>query len=87
MNQTKWLGHEIDENGIKPFEENAEANSKLNPPQDTKELKSLLGATQYMTKLLPKLSERTNRLQKLLKKNGTWNLGTEQEEFGKKNKC
>ena len=36
MKQTKWLGHEIDKNGIKPNEENVEAILKLN----TKELKS-----------------------------------------------
>ena len=83
MKQTKWLGHEIDENGIKPNEGKVEAILKLNPPENTKELKSFLGAIQYMTKYLPKLSERTDRLRKLLKKNETWNWGTEQEDFGK----
>ena len=84
MKQTKWLGHEIDENGIKPNEEKVEAILKLNPPENTKELKYFLGAIQYMAKYLPKLSERTDRLRKLLKKNESWNWGTEQEEdFGK----
>ena len=37
-----------------------------------------------MTKFLPKISERTDRLRKLLKKIETWNWGTEQDEdFGK----
>ena len=40
MKQTKWLGHEIDENGINPNEENLEAILKVNPPENTKELKS-----------------------------------------------
>ena len=62
MNQTKWLGHEIDENGIKLNEEKVEAILKLNPPENTKELKSFFGAIQYMAKFLPKLSERTDRL-------------------------
>ena len=84
MKQTKWLGHEIDENGIKPIEEQVEAILKLNPPENTKELNPFLGAIQYMAKYLPKLSEKTDRLRKLLKKNETWNWGTEQEEdFGK----
>ena len=84
MKQTKWLGHEIHENGIKPNEKKVEAILKLNPPENTKELKSFLGAIQYMAKYLPKLSESTDRLRKLLKKNETWNWGTEQEEdFGK----
>ena len=80
MKQTKWLGHEIDENGIKPNEEKIEAILKLNPPENTKELKSFLGAIQYMAKFLPKLLERTDRLRKRLKKNETWNWGTEQNE-------
>ena len=84
MKQTKWLVHAIDENGIKPNEEKVEAILKLNPPENTKELKSFLGAILYMAKFLPKLSERTDRLRKLLKKNETWNWGTERNEvFGK----
>ena len=39
MNRIKWLGHEIDENGVKPNEEKVEAILKLNPPKNTKELK------------------------------------------------
>ena len=58
MNQTKWLGHEIDENGIKPNEEKVGAILKLNPPENTKYLKSFLGAIHYMAKFLPKLSEK-----------------------------
>ena len=85
MKQTKWLGHEIDENRIKPNEEKVEAILKLNPPENIKELKSFLGAIQYMAKFLPKFSERTDRLRKPLKKNEPWNWGTEQnEDFGKK---
>ena len=79
MNRTKWLGHEIDENRIKPNEEKVEAILKLKPPENTKELKPFLGAKQYMAKYLPKLSERTNRLRKLLKKDEQWKWGPEQE--------
>ena len=79
MNRTKWLGHEIDENGNKPKEEKVEAILKLKSPENTKELKSFLGAIQYMAKYLPKLSNRTDRLRKLLKENGQWNWGPEQE--------
>ena len=80
MNRIKWLGHEIDENGIKPNEEKVEANLKLEPPKNTKELKSFPGAIQYMAKFLPKLSERPDRLRKLLKKSETWKWETEQEQ-------
>ena len=72
MNETKWLGHEINENGIKPNEEKVEAMLKLKAPENTKDLKSFLGAIQYMAKFLPKLSKRTDRLRKLLKNNEPW---------------
>ena len=78
------MGHKTDENGIKPNEEKVEAILKIQPPKNTKELKSFLGAKQYMVKFLPKLSERTDRFQKLLKKSETWKWEPEQEEdFGK----
>ena len=65
-------GTQIDENGNKPNEEKVEAILKLKPPENTKELKSFPGAIQYMANYLPKLSERTDRLRKLLKKNEQW---------------
>ena len=80
INQTKWLGHEIDENGIKPNEEKVEAILRLKPPENTKELKSFLGAIQYMAKFLPKLSERTDKMRKLLKKNEPWIWKEEQQK-------
>ena len=84
MNRIKWLGHQIDESGIKPNEEKVEAILKLKSPENTKELKSFLGAIQYMAKFLPKLSEQIDRLRKLLKKNEPWKWGEEQQkDFGK----
>ena len=67
-NRTKWRGHKIDENGIKPNEEKVEAILKLKAPENTKDLKSFLGAIQYMAKFLLKHSERTDRLRKYSKR-------------------
>ena len=79
MKETKWLGHEINENGLKPNEEQVEAILKLEARENTKDLKSFLGAIQYMAKFLLILSERTDRLRKLLKKNEPWKWRAEQE--------
>ena len=79
INETKWLGQEINENGIKPSEEKVEAIIKLKAPENTKNLKSFLGAIQYMANFLLKHSEQTDRLRKLLKKNEPWIWGPEQE--------
>ena len=78
-NEMKWLGHEIDENGIRPNKENVKAILELKHPENPKQLKSFLGAIQYLAKFLPKLSERTDRLRKLLKKNTEWRWETEQQ--------
>ena len=53
---------------------------ELKHPENQKQLKSFLGAIQYLAKFLPKLSERTERLRKLLKKDFTWNWGKQQNE-------
>ena len=55
-----------------------EAILKLKAQENTKDLKSFLGAIQYMANFLPKPSERTDRLRKLLKKNEPWKWGPEQ---------
>ena len=75
--KTKWLGHEIDGDGI-PNEAKVEAIIKLKPPENTKELKSLSGAI-HLAKFLPKLTEQTDRLRKRLKKEEPWKWGPEQE--------
>ena len=79
MNRTKRLGHEIDKNGIKRNEGKVEAILKLIPPEYAKELKSFLEAIQYMEKVLPKLSERTDRLRKLRRGNGEPNKKTSEK--------
>ena len=59
LNKTKWLGHEIDEMGIKPNKEKVKAILELKHPENQKQLESFLGAIQYLAKFLPRLSERT----------------------------
>ena len=61
-----------------------EAILQVKPPENSKELKSFLGAIQYMAKFLPQLSQRTDRLRNLLIKNEPWIWGDEQQkDFGK----
>ena len=71
----KLLGHELDEDGIKPNKEKSKATLKLKHRENPKQLKSFLGAIQCLAKFLPRLSERTDKLRKLLKKNTEWNWG------------
>ena len=74
------MGHEIDETGIKPNKEKLKAFLKLKHPENQIQLKSFLGAIQNLAKLLPRLSEKTDRLRKLLKKDSVWNWEKQEEE-------
>ena len=67
LKKTKWLGNEIDETGIKPNKEKVKAILEIKHPENQKQLKSFLGVIQYLAKFLPRLSERTERLRRLLK--------------------
>ena len=80
LNSTKWLGDETDETGIKSNKEKVKAILECKHPENQKQLKSFLGAIQYLAKFLPRLSETTDRLRKLLKKDSVWNWGKQQEE-------
>ena len=51
LNETKWLGNEIDENGIKPNKEKVKAITDLKHPEIQKQLKSFLGAIQNLAKI------------------------------------
>ena len=72
LKETVWLGHTIAQDGIRPNKEKTEAINKLNPPTNTKTLKSYLGAIQYFAKFIPNLSEKTDNMRQLLKKNTKW---------------
>ena len=81
LNRTKWLGHEIDETGTKPNTEKIKAILDLKHPENQKQLKTFLGAIQYLAKFIPRLSERTERLRRLLKKESKWNWGKEKTKI------
>ena len=53
--ETIWLGHTISQDGIRPNKEKTDEISKVEPPTNTKTLKSFLGAIQYFAKLHTKL--------------------------------
>ena len=67
----------ISQDGIRPNKEKTDAINKLNPPTNTKTLKLFLGAIQFFAKFIPNLSEKTDNMRQLLKK--------EQNGKGRKN--
>ena len=67
------MGHNNDQQGIPSLQDKLEAITKLNRPKNEKELKSFLGAIQYLSKYIENLYANTDILRKLLKKQDEWN--------------
>ena len=70
--EAEWIGHKIDQNGIRSLQNKLEAITKIEIPKNEKELKSFLGAIQYLSKYIENLSAQTDVLRKLLKKQNNW---------------
>ena len=75
--EVEWIGHKIDQNGIRPLQDKLMAIKNLKQPNNEKELKSFLGAIQYLSKYIDNLSAQTDSLRQLLKKDQDW-LWTEE---------
>ena len=70
--EAEWVGHQINQDGIRPLQDKLKAITKINIPKNEKELKSFLGAIQYLSKYIKILSAQTDILRKLLKKQNEW---------------
>ena len=70
--ETIWLGHTISQDGIRPNKEKTDAIGILEPPTNTKTLKSFLGAIQFFARFIPNLTEKTDNMRQLSKKGTKW---------------
>ena len=64
LNKTKWLGHEIDENGIKPSKEKVKAIINLKHPENQKQLE-YLGAIQFVCKISTEIIGKNRKIAKI----------------------
>ena len=71
------IGHTINQNGIRPLQDKLLTIKDLKLPNNEKELKSYLGAIQYLSNYLDNLFAQTDILRQLLKKDNDW-LWTEE---------
>ncbi|KAK9537909.1 hypothetical protein VZT92_005484 [Zoarces viviparus] len=79
-----YLGHCIDEHGIRPGEAKVKAVTQLEPPNNVTDLRRILGMIHYLGRYLPNLSDVTKPLNDLLKSGVTWAWSAVQEEAFKK---
>lgn len=84
VSAVKFLGHILDEDGIRPDPEKVEAIVNLSPPTNVTEVRRLLGMINFLGKFVPNLSEICQPLNELLKadREFTWSY-TQQQAFDK----
>ncbi|CAM1326481.1 Uncharacterised protein r2_g3548 [Pycnogonum litorale] len=70
--QIEFLGHIIDENGIRPSPKKVTAIAKMPPPKDISGLKSFLGMANQLGKFTPRLADLSKPLRDLLVKDTAW---------------
>ena len=70
--EIEWVGHKIDQQGIRPLKDILEAITKIDIPKKEKELNSFLGAIQYLSKYMENLPANTDILRILLKTQNNW---------------
>ena len=70
--EMEWVEHKIDQQGIRILQDKFKTITKINIPENEKELKSFFGALQYLSKYIEILSIKTDILKKLLKKQYEW---------------
>ena len=68
MKQVKYLGHIISEHGITIGDDRIKAISELPDPKNIKELRSLLGALNFVRRFVPECVELSAPLVELIKK-------------------
>ena len=70
--EVPFTGHILTPEGLKPDPHKVEAIEGMPEPTDVQSLRRFLGMVNYLAKFLPRLSEETEVLRKLTKKDAEW---------------
>ena len=73
--EVDYVGHKISKEGLKVDPEKVRAIKEMNRSQNKKELQTFLGCITYLQKFLPRMSEVSALLRKLLEKETKFELG------------
>ena len=80
QSSTEWCGYLFNDNGVSPKQSRTEAVIKISVPKTVREIRSFLGSVQYLAKFIRNLSQKTEPIRRLLKKQVKWNWGPEQQK-------
>ncbi|XP_053391905.1 uncharacterized protein LOC123552774 [Mercenaria mercenaria] len=75
-----YVGHTLTSDGLKPDPEKIRAVLDMKPPQNKQQVKTFIGFIQYLSKFLPMLSEKTEILRRILKKDVIFYWGQQEDE-------
>ena len=78
--QLDFLGHIIDENGVRADPAKTSAIREMQPPRDVPELRRFMGMVNHLGKFSPQLATITQPLRELLSKNREWTWSPSQEQ-------
>ena len=80
VGEAKFYGYRLTARGIEPAEANLDPIRKLVPPENRKEVRSLLGLFVQFRQFYARYDRIVKPIQKLLKKNATFEWGAEQQK-------
>jgi hypothetical protein len=72
VEEVPYIGHTLTSKGLKPDDEKVKAILQMPEPATKQDLQRFMGLIQYLSKFIPKLSEKAAPLRALMKKNATW---------------
>ena len=78
-NRVKFLGHIVDEAGIRPDPEKIQGIIHSTTPRDVSDVRRFLGTVNQMSKFSPHLADATRPLRELLERDAVWHWGDQQE--------
>ena len=83
--EVPYVDHVLSKDGLKPDPEKIRAVQEMQPPQNTKELKTILGFMQYIAKfMMANMASVSAPLRELLEKQVVWHWKHEQEAIFQK---
>ena len=65
LTEIPYMGHVLTSSGLKPDSRKIEAINIMKSPTNEKQMKRFLGMVSYLSKFLPSISQRTERLRQL----------------------
>ncbi len=77
--EVKFLGHLVDNNGIRADPDKTAALHKMEPPKSVTEVRRFLGMANQLGKFSPRLAEISQPLRELLSTKRAWTWGPDQE--------